>query len=187
MAATSFTGPDRLLLVSGALSLLAVGLGAWVCAATGIAPAVWARNPATWLAGAAAAFALSRRARGSFFPAVLSLAVLTLVATLFSSGQLGVHRWFEAGPVSMNIAMMTLPAAIVALAVLDQRAPRRWLFATWLLALACLAILVVQPDASQATAFALAVVWIALARKAAPANEMGGGGRCCFAGDGARG
>ena len=72
---------------------------------------------------------------------------------------MGVHRWVSLGPLSINAAAVTLPAALVALAAIG-----RGTWWSWVLALACLAILVAQPDGSQATAFGAALAWIALRR-----------------------
>jgi hypothetical protein len=148
---------NRILLVSGSLSVLAVALGAWVCALSGVTAAVWGRNLAAWLVGGVAAYALGRWCSGWLFPIVLAATGLLLASTLFSAGQLGVHRWVAVGPLAINVAMLMLPAALVAVTALSRSLP--W---AWLLALACLAILVIQPDASQATAFGAALIWIAL-------------------------
>jgi cell division protein FtsW (lipid II flippase) len=147
----------RILLVSGCLSLTAVALGAWVCAASGVPAAVWVRNLAAWFVGGLAAYLLGRWGGGWLFPALLAAAALLLASTLVSEGQLGVHRWVQAGPLAMNVAMLVLPAALVAMAALSRNSP--W---SWLLALACMAMLVMQPDASQATAFGVGLIAVAL-------------------------
>ena len=61
------------------------------------------------------------------------------------------HRWIDAGPLHVNMAALLLPPAIVGLAMARLSAP-------WFLAAVGLTgvLLVVQPDASQATAFLLA-------------------------------
>jgi hypothetical protein len=69
----------------------------------------------------------------------------------------------SAGPLYINMAMLVAPAAVVTLAV----RPARW---SWLLAAACLVILVAQPDGSQATAFGGALIWIGV--RAAPRGWM---------------
>lgn len=148
---------NRLLLVSGSLSVLTVALGAWVCASSGVAAAVWVRNLAAWVIGAVAAYALGRWCGGWLFPVVLAAAALLLASTLVSAGQLGVHRWVDVGPLAINGAMLVLPAALVAVAALSPNSP--WV---WLPALACMAMLAIQPDASQATAFGVGLIWIAL-------------------------
>lgn len=149
-------GSATLLLVCGGLSLLAVAIGGWICAASGVPMALWVRNLAAWLVGALAAWALARTSGGRLFPVVAGAGILALAATLFSSGQLGVHRWIGLGPLAVNAAMLTLPAAVVALGAL-VRQTSWW----WALALAGLVLLVLQPDASQATALGAALAWLA--------------------------
>lgn len=147
----------RLLLAFGLASLLAVGAGAAVCAASGAAPAgLWLRNLAAWGIGAAAAFGVMASFRPGFLPFVLWLAPAGLLATFVGAGQQGVHRWVEVGPLTINAAMLLLPAAAVAMAVLA--AARR---KTWVAVLAALALLAAQPDASQATALAAAAGLVA--------------------------
>lgn len=87
--------------------------------------------------------------RPGALPILLWTAPAGLAATLFTAGQQGVRRWVDLGPLHINVAMVLLPAAAVALAVLARARP--WPF---LPALLTLALLVAQPDASQATAWA---------------------------------
>ncbi len=150
-------GQRRLLAVSGGLLLLVVALGAWTCAANAVPMAVWARNLVAWAAGAATAFVLARASPAWVFPAVLLVTGLLLAMTLFDPGQLGVHRWVGLGSLSINIAMLMLPSALIAIAALGAKVV--WV---WLLAMASLAILVIQPDASQATALGVALTFIVL-------------------------
>jgi hypothetical protein len=138
-----------------ATSLLAVAIGAVVCAQSGVPAGLWGRNLGAWLVGGLAAAALSRAAGPRTLVAVLVLAPLGVAASMLGEGQQGVHRWLDLGPLSMNAAMLLLPVFVVALAA--QRAA--W---AWIAALLILAILVLQPDASQATAFALALCVAAL-------------------------
>lgn len=150
------SGSIRLLLLFGVLSLGAVSVGAVVCAMSGVPTSLWAGNLAAWLAGALAAAGVAAFAGRRALPYILWSTPALLAAALLSQGQEGVHRWVDAGPISVNVAMLVLPLAVVALAGLCRA--RHW---PWLPALACLAVLAVQPDASQATAFGLAVVLLA--------------------------
>lgn len=137
----------------GAFSLAAVAIGCAVAAASGVPAVVWARNPAAWVVGAALGCGLVLRAGARVELAFLVLATLGLAASFLGAGQVGVHRWVDLGPLHLNVAQVLLPPLIVVLA------GRRGLWA-WLVAAGVLALLVVQPDASQATAFggALAVL-----------------------------
>lgn len=148
--------PSELLLLFAALSLAAVAIGAWICAVNGVPAGAWLRDIAAWIVGAAGACLIAWKAPPASFPAALWAAPAGLVATLFSAAQQGVHRWVDLGPLHVNLAMVLLPAAIVGLAAVGT--DRRW---PWILAFAALALLVVQPDASQATALALPAALIA--------------------------
>jgi cell division protein FtsW (lipid II flippase) len=158
MTPPSQPAPPRsaaLLAPFAAASLSAVLLGAWICAANGVPAHLWARNLVAWGVGALAGWGLARLRGRRESLIVVAVAALALAATLFDPGQLGVHRWLTLGPLSVNAALLTLPAAIVALGRMRDR------LGSWAVAAAILAILVAQPDASQATAFGAALVWIA--------------------------
>lgn len=147
----------------GGLSLAAVALGALVCAMSGVPAALWARNLGAWGVGLLAAVALASRAGPRATHAAAALALLGLCATLFSPGPDGVHRWFAVGPVRINAAMLLSPSLVVATAVLAARA---WW--GWLPAILALVVLALQPDASQATALALALCALAAVRTTDP-------------------
>jgi len=132
-----------------------VVLGAYVCALSDIPTAAWLRNLAAWLVGALAAAALAIRANPSWLPVLLLVAPAVLAAAFLGDGLSGVHRWIEAGPLRLNAAMLVLPVLVVALAC--TRALWRWAAA-----LTSLLLLVLQPDASQATALATAAALVAL-------------------------
>lgn len=148
------------------LSLLAVAIGCAVAAANGVPAGLWARNVGAWVVGAAVAWLIGRRTtRLSWF---LLAAPVGIAATLAHPGLQGVHRWVAIGPLRLNAAAILVPAAAVALAVL---AGRGW---SWLAAAVTLALLVMQPDASQATAFGAAMLVI-LASLRAPVMARAGG------------
>lgn len=142
-----------------ATSLGAVALGAWVCALSGVPAGLWVRNLAAWLVGGLLALGVARTAGPRTVRLLTWIAAVALAATFLPPGQEGVHRWIGVGPLDMNVAMVVLPAAVVALAATPQ--PALW---SWTPALLCLVILVIQPDASQATAFGVAVALLALVR-----------------------
>lgn len=156
----------RFLAGFGLLSLLTVAIGCAIAAAHGVGAGSWARNLVAWGVGAAAAFVVARRP--AILPGFLSAAAASLAVTLLNAPVDGVHRWIDVGPLHINAAAALLPAAIVALAVLRER---RW---SWLAAAAILGLLVVQPDASQATAFGAGLL-VVLASLRAPAAVRAGG------------
>lgn len=157
-----FARADRRLLAAfAALSLAAVATGVLTMVLTGIPAVRWIPNIAAWLVGGVAAIAIVRTTpRPRIWFAIACAGVLLLAATLAAPGQMDVHRWIAIGPVQVNIAALVLPAVVVALAKLGSahRAPP-------ILATVLIAILALQPDASQAIALALAcLAWLLPAR-----------------------
>lgn len=159
------TAPMRLIAIFAAASLSAVVLGALVCALSGIPPAVWLRNLAAWLVGLVAGVGLAARTRPGWLPVVLVAAPAALAATFLGNGLSGVHRWIEAGPLRLNAAMLVLPMLAVALAC--AHGPWRWVAA-----LTSLVLLILQVDASQATALAAVGALIALRAGSPPARVV---------------
>lgn len=144
-------------------SLTAVATGAVILAGTGSPAGTWIRTPLAWLLGFALAAGVLRAPRSARArPAVLLAAALGLALTFLDSGQDGVHRWIELGPLRMNVAMLVLPVGVVALAAVGVTSREGIAFAATVAAL-----LLVQPDASQATAF-LGAVAILLVRSPVP-------------------
>ncbi len=87
-----------------------------------------------------------------------------LAATFTVAGSMGVHRWLPVGPLTMHVGAVCLPLFIVALGVLDAFGGKvRW--GPMFLAMAVAMLLLLQPDAAQATAFAAAVFTLLMANK----------------------
>jgi cell division protein FtsW (lipid II flippase) len=92
------------------------------------------------------------------------LAVGALAATFATAGSMGVHRWIPVGPLTVHAGALCLPVLIVALGVLDAFGRKlRW--APLLLAISVAMLLLLQPDAAQATAFAGAAFALLIANK----------------------
>jgi hypothetical protein len=121
------------------------------------------RNPVAWLVGLvlATGLVLVRRRSRPLTTAIPGIAVLAIAATFLAPAQSGVHRWIDLGPLHINVAALLLPPAVVALAF----GIRTRLGIAFAVAIG--ALLVLQPDASQATSFGVAVI-ISLARSAVP-------------------
>jgi len=151
-------GAVGLLVVFGVVSLAAVGLGAWVCAASGVPTGSWLRNLIAWGVGAVLAAGLAfAGGRPLSLGVALFAAPIGLAASFLNPDQEGVHRWIDAGPLHVNVAMLLLPAAVVALAGLAR--DRLW---PWAVVLGAAALLFMQPDASQALALAVAAGLVAV-------------------------
>lgn len=153
-------------LVFGIGSALAVGAGAAVLASAGFPVSVWARNPLAWLVSALAALAVARLDRPSSFATVITIGVIALAATFAARPVQDVHRWLDFGPLHINAAALVLPALIAALARMEH--------ARFQLAVVAVtgAILVLQPDASQATAFAAAAAVLQLTPSRSPLGKL---------------
>ena len=142
----------RSIVIFGVASLLAVAAGCVAMAQSGVGPSSWLRSIVAWVVGAGLASLLarygeSRRASGG----AVVLTTGALIATLFAPAVEGVHRWLDIGPLHINAAALLLPALIVGLAAIGIARPIA-------LVLACIAatVLLLQPDASQLTSFAIA-------------------------------
>lgn len=150
------SGSSKLLIGHGAASLAAVAGGVGVMAAGGMVTTTWALNLAAWAVGAVLAVALARLPA---LPATAPVwtAPLLLGLTLAVAPQIdGVQRWLAVGPLTLNAALLALPAAAVALALARDRV------LAWAAAVCTGLVLALQPDASQATAWAFAVAVVAL-------------------------
>jgi len=141
-----------LLFVFALASFTAVTLGC-VALAAGTPASSWVRNALAWAAGTTLGALLATSTRAPWIPnGFLVTAPLLLAATLVAPGQEGVHRWIDIGSLHVNVAAVLLPVAVVALAFQGLRTRLGLLSAT-----AIEALLLLQPDASHATAFAAAV------------------------------
>ena len=159
-------GGERFLAGFALLSLATVAAGCTVAAAHGVPAGSWARNLAAWGVGGVAAWVAA--ARASRLSGILLIAPAALAITLLDSGQEGVHRWIDVGPLHVNAAATLLPAAVVALAAISHRS---W---AWMAAASMLVLLVLQPDASQAAALGAGMI-VVLASLRAPAPVRAGG------------
>ena len=138
----------------GWASLGAVASGCFVMVAANTGSAFWLRNVMAWVAGALLAFALSRvRFSPKFAVGAIVVCLGALACTILDAGEMGVHRWVNAGPLHINVAALILPFLVVALAAAPLNHYARFGSAIFVIIL-----LYLQPDASQASAFAIAVV-----------------------------
>ena len=146
--------PESFLAVFAVVSFAAVATGYLVVAVNDAsAGAQGLLNLAAWGVGAVMALAVWRFASPLFLRVIAFATPTGLLASLTYPGQAGVQRWIDVGPVHANVAAVLLPAFVVALAALVRDGP--WI---WFACATCAVLLVFQPDASQATAFAAAVL-----------------------------
>ncbi len=158
------TGSRQTLFLFAAASLAAVCAGSIIMAMIGLPPASWVRNPVAWLVGLLLAAGLLVGGRAPMIPKLMvGVAVAGLAGTFLAPDQEGVHRWVDLGPLHVNMAALLLPSAIVALSFVGI-GTRLGLAAAAALA----ALLILQPDASQATAFLLAILILLIRTPMAP-------------------
>lgn len=163
--------PPRIALgVFAALSLAAVLAGCGIAAASGVSAPVWLKSLGAWTIGAllAAAIAVHPLSRRSLL-LVMAAGVIGLAATWSSPGQLGVHRWLQFGPLTLNAAALLLPGVIVAFSACAVPA-----IVAAILAGLITVLMVLQPDASQATAFSAAALVFLLSWSVRPAAKLNG-------------
>jgi cell division protein FtsW (lipid II flippase) len=106
--------------------------------------------------------------RGWMTTIAASVAMLLLISTLFHPGVEGVRRWVSLGPLQLHAAFIALPVLIIALGEIVLHDV--WRDSVWVLpgAVAVAAgALVLQPDASQAVAFAIATAIVLLQHRPA--------------------
>ena len=153
--------------------LPALVVGVLLMRSSGVSAAIWGQQLAAGLALIilcivlrGAARAASRSRWGWAIAGCMSLALL--IATLLQPGVEGVHRWVGLGPVQIHAAFVALPVLIIIIAAMLRRDSVRG--GTWILpcvVAVAAGLLVLQPDASQAIAFAVAVACVLVGRRPA--------------------
>lgn len=133
-------------------SLLAIGSGAFAIWHSGGGAVMAFGNFVGWgigLVAAAAILVMPKIPRTAEI--FLAVTIIALAATFADSGLSGVHRWISIGPLRGNIAALLLPAFIAILCARKTSPPLTAM--AWL---AAMILVMAQPDASQATALAIA-------------------------------
>ncbi|MGE0040419.1 MAG: hypothetical protein AB7H88_06460 [Vicinamibacterales bacterium] len=146
-----------------AAPLPAVLIGAAVMSRVDVPPALWGADLAAAGAGMGVAWAAGRwhpRAvsRRRATPWLLAGALALLAATLAFPGIDGVRRWVPAGPLALHAGAIVIPPLFVMLS-------RTGAVVSAAAALAVMGILLLQPDAAQAWAFAAGWTVLAVATR----------------------
>ncbi len=154
--------------------LPALVVGVLVMRRSGVNPAIWGLQLAAGLtmmmicAGLRVAPQTTRRSPPWAWAIVGPAALFLLIATLFHPGIEGVRRWISLGPLQLHAAFVALPVLIIVVGRMATRDALR--SANWIVlcAVATTAgVLVLQPDGSLASAFALAVAVLLFQRRPA--------------------
>jgi cell division protein FtsW (lipid II flippase) len=145
--------------------LPALAVGILVMRASGVPATAWGQNLVACVIGIVLCLILARpRSSGRGEAGLLAAAVLALgclAATWLDPGVQDVHRWLRLGPVRLHVGALVLPVVLATLAGLERAGRRN---VATLLAIATTLLLVLQPDAAQATAFAAGAVVLLLPR-----------------------
>lgn len=149
------------------LPLPAMLLGALVAHRNGVPVTAFAMNAVAAVLGAGVAAVVSRLPSTTLSRAsvpVSIVAVLLTASTLLFPGLDGVHRWMVLGPLRLHASAIAVPWVLLGMsAALNRR------FAlSAALAVGMSAVHAAQPDAGQATAFALAASLLLLRARSTP-------------------
>lgn len=143
-------------------------VGALVMRQHGVPSSRWGLNLIGGLLSAAVCTVFLARPRTAMSKTAANisacLAAAALAATFAMAGSMGVHRWIQVGPLTVHAAAICLPVLIGALGALHAFGRKlRW--APLFLAIFVAMLLLLQPDAAQATAFAGAAFTLLIANK----------------------
>ncbi len=151
--------------------LPALAVGILVMRASGVSATAWGQNLAACVIGILLCFALARPRSSPRSESGLAVAGMLalgfLAATWLDPGMEGVHRWLRLGPVRLHASALVLPFVLATVAGLERAGQGR---ASRLLAVATAFVLVLQPDAAQATAFVAGAIVLLLPRRTAGAG-----------------
>jgi len=141
---------DLLLLACGILPSLVMGVQ-WMLQ-SGIPAAVYVQNIVAAIVGAIiAVYGKSRRVSPARGLVVTMCALVLLLGTFVAGGVQGVHRWIRIGPLAIHVASLVIPLVLIELDRILRDARLAVAFGVMFTTATALAM---QPDASQATAFA---------------------------------
>lgn len=145
----------RLLVALVAAPIPALAVGVVVMHASGISATLWSQNAAAVLLGSLLCVSAAARGRSrgadAAVPRFVVVGIAALVATFVAPGIDGVHRWIGIGPLRLHVAATLLPAMLAALSD-SEHGRRAAVYGPSVVS----ALLFAQPDAAQASAFAVA-------------------------------
>lgn len=143
------------------IALPSVVIGSMAMHFNGISTIIWSQNIVGLLiAGFISYYMLQRkpkieRGKSSSFTVLISIILLLL--TFLDIGLDGVHRWISIGPIKFYIGSIVMPILIIELWRILQT--QNWWIPT-IITIGVSVLLVLQPDASQTTAFLIPMLII---------------------------
>jgi hypothetical protein len=151
-------------LLASLAAVPALVVGAIVMSRSGVGYGLWLQNVVVGAivtvvcVALAAVPAYRARASSAVWTGAAIVALLVLAATLTQAGVEGVRRWLPIGPLRLHVASVALPVLVIAIArQVSSGAERNRPLLARIVSIAAVATLLMQPDASQASAFGLAV------------------------------
>lgn len=134
--------------LAASVPFVVLTLGAFVAHGHGVSWFAFAPNLVAAVLGVGVLLALHRRRVGH--AELVGVTAAVMLAAPLAFAEEGVHRWVFLGPLRLHVSQLVLPIVIWALGAMRSRTAK-------LSAVAIVSLLhVLQPDAGQATAFALA-------------------------------
>ncbi|MEH7613240.1 FtsW/RodA/SpoVE family cell cycle protein [Gottfriedia acidiceleris] len=128
-----------------------------------VSPSIYAQNILIAIVGGIISFLVlfrdKRTAKKKTNIIVITCIFILFLLTFLDNGLHGVHRWIAIGPLRFNIALVLVPLLLIQLSSLMKSKPF-WL--TFGFALIFTVLLLFQPDASQLTAFTIAISFLLL-------------------------
>jgi cell division protein FtsW (lipid II flippase) len=134
--------------------LPATAVGIAIAGSYGMPWTTYAPNIGALVLGTLFFFAAQRLSSEKLAAWAPVLAAIGILATLVGPSISGVHRWLSLGPIQLNVSSALAPLILVGPRSLDERARK---LAVWA-ALIAEVVLIVQPDAGQATALSAGVL-----------------------------
>jgi cell division protein FtsW (lipid II flippase) len=141
------------------ITIPSIAIGALTMSHNKVSIFIWAQNIACLvLLGLISYFVVSNKFNirtSKFYGISILISVLFIILTFMSPSMNGVHRWVSIEIIRFNVSMIVLPITIIALWKLSQ------IKSLWLAIVATITIsilLLIQPDASQLTGFAIPMI-----------------------------
>jgi len=156
-------------LLASLAAVPALVVGAFVMSRSGVGYGLWLQNVVVGAILTVVCVVLAAvpgyrgRASSAVWTGATIVALLVLAATLTQAGVDGVRRWLPIGPLRLHVASVALPVLVIAIArQVSSGAERNRSLLARIVTIAAVAALLMQPDASQASAFGLAVAVLLL-------------------------
>ncbi|MFC0212944.1 hypothetical protein ACFFK0_10850 [Paenibacillus chartarius] len=144
------------------IMLPAILLGMLAMIAHGVTSLIWSQNISIWLITTMICAVYIIRSKKSGLQTSISqicMVIVLLLFTFWTSDLEGVHRWVSVGPINIHVASLLLPLLIINLYILAVNKQELLFMAVTMITIF---LLLLQPDASQVSAFGCAAAALML-------------------------